>query len=93
MYKDHVFYHDLSNEYPTVERGEGVYLYDSEGKRYLNACSGANVINIGHGVKEVVDAMAEQARKVAFAHHTCFRSRPLMDLAERIADIAILSQL
>ena len=88
MYKDHVFYHDLSKEYPTVERGEGVYLYDSEGKRYLDARSGANVINIGHGVEEVADAMAEQAKKVAFAHRTCFRSQPLIDLAERIADIA-----
>ena len=88
MYKDHVLYRDLCKEYPIIERGEGVYLYDTEGKRYLDACGGTTVINIGYGVKEVVDAMAKQAQKVAFAHGSRFRTQPLIDLAERIADMA-----
>ncbi|MBM4465575.1 MAG: aminotransferase class III-fold pyridoxal phosphate-dependent enzyme, partial [Chloroflexi bacterium] len=65
MYKDHVFYRDFLKEYPIIERGEGVYLYDSEGNCYLDACSGSMNVTIGHGVAEVAEAMAEQGRKVA----------------------------
>ncbi len=88
MHKDHVFYRDLLKEYPTIERGEGVYLYDTDGRRYLDACSGSAAANIGYGVKEVAEAMAKQAQKIAFVHGYTFRTQPLLDLTERIADLA-----
>jgi adenosylmethionine-8-amino-7-oxononanoate aminotransferase len=47
-----VLYRDLKKTYPTIVRGEGVYLYDAEGG-YLDAAGGAAVVTIGHGVKEV----------------------------------------
>lgn len=73
----HVFHRRLEHDYPTVERGEGVYLYDTAGRRYLDAAGGALVVNIGHGVTEVVEAMAAQAQRVTFAHGTQFTSQPL----------------
>ena len=57
---------DYNKTYPMIERGEGIYLYDSEGRSYIDAsgCT-ATVSNIGHGVAEVADALAEQARKLS----------------------------
>jgi len=79
----HVFYRKLNRELPTVVRAEGVYLYDSDGKRYLDACGGAMVACIGHGVAEVADAIGEQARRVAYVNGTAFTNLP----AERLADV------
>jgi adenosylmethionine-8-amino-7-oxononanoate aminotransferase len=74
-----------------IERGEGVYLYDAEGHRYLDASGGAIVANIGHGVREVVEAMADQAARVAYIHPTMFTSQPLETYAQALAEIVPLS--
>ena len=50
----HAFYSNLRGDLPTIDRGEGVYLYDTNGKRYLDGSSGPVACNIGHGVKENV---------------------------------------
>ena len=52
-----VLYRNQRREFPIIERAEGIYLYDRDGKRYLDAMAGAGVVAIGHGVSEVVDAM------------------------------------
>lgn len=75
---------------PTVERGEGVWLIDTEGRRYLDGCSGAVVSNVGHAHPHVLKAMREQADRVAFAYRTQFENRPAIALAESLA--AHLSQ-
>lgn len=54
----------LDEEYPMIDYGKGVYLVAKDGKRYLDAASGAVTANIGHGVTEIIDAMNEQAQKV-----------------------------
>lgn len=57
------------NGKPTIVRAEGVRLWDSEGNEYLDGSSGAiSVISVGHGRQEVVEAMAEQAGRVAYLH-------------------------
>jgi hypothetical protein len=73
-----------------VERGEGVYLYDTEGRRYLDGSGGAIVVNIGHGVPQVAEAMAEQAARAAHAHPTMFTSRPVETYAEALAEVVSL---
>ena len=84
-----VLYRDLKRAYPTIVRGEGVYLWDAEGKRYLDGSGGASAVtSIGHGVKEIADAMAEQARKVAFVPMHLFTSEPLPLLADAVAQFA-----
>ena len=89
--ESHVFYRRLDRVYPTAERGEGVYLYDTEGRRYLDASGGSVVVNIGHGVAEVAQAIAEQAGQVAYVHGTMFTTQVLEEYAEALAEIAPLS--
>ena len=86
----HVFYRRAGHPHPIVERGEGVYLYDSEGRRYLDGSGGAIVVNIGHGVREVAQAMGEQAARMAYAHPTMFTSRPMEEYAGALASVTPL---
>jgi len=84
-----VIYRDLTRAYPVIVRGEGVYLWDADGKRYLDGSGGASAVtSIGHGVSEIVEAMASQARRVAFVPMHMFTSEPLPALAEAVAKFA-----
>jgi len=84
----HVLHSNMKGTIPTVERGEGVYLYDISGRRYLDGSAGPVACNIGHGVKEIGEALAEQAQKVAFVYRTQFTNEPLEKLADLIAEMA-----
>lgn len=81
----HVFYRTPVKVYPVAVKGEGVFIYDADGKRYLDGSSGAVVANIGHGVSEVAEAIANQAKKIAFAHGSQFTNETQEKLAEAIA--------
>ncbi len=80
-----VFYRKLTREYPRIVRGEGCWLYDDEGKQYLDACGGAFVVNAGHGVAEIADALSAQARRVAYVNGTAFTTEPVEELAAELA--------
>jgi adenosylmethionine-8-amino-7-oxononanoate aminotransferase len=82
--EDHVFYRNPTKFYPTASRGEGIYIYDAEGKKYIDGSGGAVVAAIGHGVKEIEDAMHEQLSKIAFTHGTHFTCSSTVKLAEKI---------
>lgn len=82
-----VIHRDLNRTYPVIDRGEGVYLYDTAGKRYLDGSGGsAAVTAIGHGVPEVVAAMTEQASRLALAPTHAFTSAPIEDCARLIVE-------
>ena len=84
-----MFYRDLFKEPTRIIKGEGVYIYDQSGKRYLDATGGSNAsIPIGHGVKQVIDAMLEQAQKISFIPMHLFSNEPAERLADEIAKIA-----
>jgi adenosylmethionine-8-amino-7-oxononanoate aminotransferase len=83
-----VFYRRLNHDYPLVDRGEGVYLYDTAGRRYIDAAGGALVVTIGHGVAAIADALAAQARRVAFAHGTQFSSAALEEYAVALGEVS-----
>ncbi|MGB9699936.1 MAG: aspartate aminotransferase family protein [Thermodesulfobacteriota bacterium] len=85
---DHVFHRNLKKDYPVVDRGEGIYLIDREGKKYIDGSGGAAVVGIGHGVKEITDAMVKQAEKVSFVHSSQFTSQAAIDLAEKLVRLA-----
>ncbi len=85
---ERVFFRNVKKEYPVIVRGEGVYLYDEGGTRYLDGCSGALVTNLGHGVVEIADALHRQALTLSFAHASRFASRPIRELGERVVSIA-----
>jgi adenosylmethionine-8-amino-7-oxononanoate aminotransferase len=81
----HVVYRHMAHAHPLAVRGEGVYLWDTDGKRYIDGSGGAAVANIGHGVAEVAQAMAEQAANVAYVHGTMFTTDALETHSERLA--------
>ncbi len=64
-----------------VVAGEGCWLIDTEGKRYLDASGGAMVVNVGHGVREIADAIGEQAGRLAYVNGTAFTNEPVERLA------------
>lgn len=80
---------DWTRSYPEVSHGEGVYLYDTEGNRYMDASGGSSVVNtLGHGVKEIAEAVAAQHAQVAHPPAHAFISRSVRELGERIASLA-----
>jgi adenosylmethionine-8-amino-7-oxononanoate aminotransferase len=74
--------------YPTAVRGEGVYVWDADGKRYLDFSGSAAVNFIGHGVREIGDAMLEQARQLEFVHTSQFTTPVAEEFAAEILDFA-----
>jgi len=83
-----LFPRNFRKNYPVVVRGEGCWIIDQDGRRYLDASGQAAVVNIGHGVPEVGRAMAEQSSQLAFAHTTQFHSEPAEKLARRLLTLA-----
>lgn len=88
MTSTHVFHRQLSGAMPRAVAGEGVYLVDETGKRYLDASGGAAVSCLGHGDKDVIDAIKAQLDKLAFAHTAFFTNEPAEKLAELLAEQA-----
>jgi len=74
--------------YPLAVRGDGVYVWDAERKRYLDFSGSAAVNFIGHGVHEIVDAMAEQARQLEFVHTSQFTTPVAEEFAQELLDFA-----
>ncbi|MEU6478138.1 aminotransferase class III-fold pyridoxal phosphate-dependent enzyme [Streptomyces sp. NPDC047017] len=73
---------------PTVSHGDGVWLHDTDGRAYLDGCSGAINTNLGHGVREITSRMHEQLDAVCFAYRTQFTSQPLTELSRLLTDLA-----
>jgi adenosylmethionine-8-amino-7-oxononanoate aminotransferase len=80
-----VFYRKLTRTYPRIVRGEGCWLYDEEGRAYLDGVGGAFVVNVGHGVREIADALGRQAQRLAYVNGTAFTNGPVEELAAEIA--------
>lgn len=83
-----VFFRNWRRSYPLIEKGKGVYVYDTEGRRYLDAVGGMFVVTIGHGVEEVAEAIGEQAKKLCFSNGIRFTNGPQEALAKHLVDRA-----
>ena len=75
-------------EIPTIVRGEGAYIYDAHGKRYLDGLAGLFVNQLGHGRADLVEAAATQGRTLAYHPLWSYAHPPAMELAERVAEYA-----
>ncbi|MEM7619916.1 MAG: aspartate aminotransferase family protein [Pseudomonadota bacterium] len=82
---NHVFPRHTKAQLPTIQSGDGCYLIDTNGKRYLDSSGGAAVSCLGHNDPEIVDAIKTQLDSIAFAHTGFFTSEP----AEQLADLLI----
>ena len=71
----------IGEYYPTIDYGKGVYLYDTEGREYIDACSGAVTANLGHGMEEILQSIVNQGNKVAFVYRSQFSNQPAEELA------------
>ena len=80
----HVFYRQAKAKPPVAVRGEGVYITDSEGKRYLDASGGAAVSCLGHSHPRVLQAIRDQIDAIPFAHTGFFTSAPAEALADKL---------
>jgi adenosylmethionine-8-amino-7-oxononanoate aminotransferase len=83
-----VFRRSFGKTYPSAVRGEGVYLWDTEGKRYLDFSGSAAVNLIGHGVPEISAAMTEQATQLEFVHTSQFTTPVAEEYARELLDFA-----
>jgi adenosylmethionine-8-amino-7-oxononanoate aminotransferase len=79
-----VFHRSPRDGYPVAVRGEGAYLFDREGKRYLDASGGAAVSCLGHSDAAVVKAIQEQLARLPFAHTSFFTNEPMEALADAL---------
>ena len=85
---NHVFHRHPLNAYPVAVRGEGAYLVDREGKRYLDASGGAAVSCLGHSDRTVIEAIKAQLDRLPFAHTSFFTNEPMEALADRLVQNA-----
>lgn len=83
--KSHLFYQSRLRR-PLVDRAEGIYFWDSSGKRYLDGSSGAMVCNIGHSNPHVLEAMRKQMERATFAYRLQFENEPAEKLAAHLVE-------
>ncbi|MCR4268718.1 aspartate aminotransferase family protein [Nitratireductor sp. ZSWI3] len=81
----HLFYQSRLRR-PLVDRAEGIYLWDEHGRRVIDGSSGAMVVNIGHGNRNVLEAMKRQMDRVTFAYRLHFENEPAEELARMAAE-------
>jgi len=77
----------LNEAFPQAVRGEGIYLYDGQGKRYLDGCGGALVVNFGQSATEIARAMAAQAESLAYVYRFHFSNPLAEELAARFCNL------
>jgi adenosylmethionine-8-amino-7-oxononanoate aminotransferase len=70
------------------DHGEGIYLYDHDGRRYIDFSGGPHVVTIGHGNRQVKEALLRQVEKVSYFFRGFWLSEPLLALAERVLAVA-----
>jgi adenosylmethionine-8-amino-7-oxononanoate aminotransferase len=73
---------------PIIVKGDGCYVYDEHGKRYLDGLSALFCVNVGHGRADIVQAGADQAKELGFFTNWSYAHPPAIELAARIASLA-----
>ncbi len=85
---DHVFHRHTHGKLPTAARGDGAYIIDTEGKRYLDASGGAAVSCLGHSHPAVIEAIKAQVDRIAYAHTSFFTNEASETLADTLVEAA-----
>ena len=84
----HVFHRHTRSDLPVAVKGDGIYVVDSNGRRYLDASGGAAVSCLGHSHPAVIAAIKQQLDKIAYAHTGFFTNEPLEELADVLIETA-----
>lgn len=85
----HVLLRKLNSSIPIIDRGEGIYLFDAQGKKYIDGSSGALVTSVGHGQQEIADKIHQQILKVAYVNGNHFHSELCEELASKLCSRAM----
>ncbi len=85
--KSHLFYQTRRRR-PLLDQARGVYIWDVDGKRYLDGSSGAMVCNVGHSNPRVLDAMRGQMEKATFGYRLHFENEPAERLAAKVSELS-----
>jgi adenosylmethionine-8-amino-7-oxononanoate aminotransferase len=87
MSGNHIFSRGATQLYEMV-KGEGIYLWSKQGKRYIDGSAGPICVNIGHGVKEVSEAVYKQMNEVSYVHSSHFTTASVKECADKLASLA-----
>ena len=87
-FRSPLFRRSFRKNFPTAVRGEGVYVWDAEGNRYVDLAGSAVVNFVGHGVPEIASAMAEQLGKLEFVHTSQFTTPVAEEYAKELLAFA-----
>src|SRR5260370_37488697 len=79
--------YEQGGEVPMIVRGDGAYIYDDKGKRYLDGLAGLFVVQAGHGRQELADAAAKQAAELAYFPLWSYAHPKAVELADRLASM------
>lgn len=83
------FFSPITSDTPVVaDKGEGVFIFDEAGKKYLDGSCGAMTAGLGHNNKKIIEAMKKQLDSLAFVYRSQFTSKPLEDLCDSISKLA-----
>lgn len=83
-----VFLRDLGRAPIVITQGDGVFLFDAAGRRYLDAAAGAAVASLGHGNREIAETITRQSQTLTYAHPEKFATEPMLELASMLAERA-----
>ena len=83
----HLFSRAPTRTLPTAVSAEGAWITDADGKQYLDGAGGAIVVNAGHGVASVIDAITEQLSRTQYVHGTVFSTEVVEAYAEEVSSL------
>jgi adenosylmethionine-8-amino-7-oxononanoate aminotransferase len=93
--RDHLWMHftrhstyEEGGHVPVITRGEGAYIWDDQGNKYLDGLAGLFTVQVGHGRTELAEVMAKQASELAFFPLWSYAHPPAIELADRLAELA-----
>ena len=93
--RDHLWMHSTRHStyeegghVPVITRGEGAYIWDDQGNKYLDGLAGLFTVQVGHGRTELAEVMAKQASELAFFPLWSYAHPPAIELADRLAELA-----
>ena len=86
--QQHLFPRSFKTNYLETDYGEGIYIYDKQGKRYLDGCSGALISNLGHCNRDIVTAVEKQFGRLEFAHPSRWHVDIVEEAAAAVAETA-----
>lgn len=86
--QSYILHRRLNYDYPVISRGKGIYLYDKNGRKYLDACGGPAVVNIGYGVKEIAQKVEKLLSNLSYLYGSQFTTEAMEKYGKELCALA-----